>query len=447
MSHVVNALADLPVLEMRGASLGTKRRRELQLGRARRMTIALSESTFRGSRTKWSVLVPTLACVACGVAIMASPDTTTLVRLLGAAVSATSLLTAISGYRAAGIEVDPLRLPVYAIEATTKGTTTSDAGPGNQSTALDGVHSGTAQEMQTAMQLFGSAIVDQVDTSVSAVISENRLMREMASEMVTASNQAKDQFKGAMSRAVEAESGIEQLNAFGSELSGSIRFIGSEVKRSIAIVREASAQAEITRGCVETMATLSRTVSDVTKMIDAIARQTRLLALNANIEAARAGAAGKGFAVVANEVKQLAHQTAGATHTIGQKIAEMTGMVAESVEALQGLVGTIVSVDAASSSTGHAIVEQESLAARVSSSLESTRGAVFALSREIREAAQIASNSGMLSELVLETANSVDGHMSALKKKLEDIDTIKGAVSEQLAASRTGTVVQVARAV
>jgi methyl-accepting chemotaxis protein len=288
--------------------------------------------------------------------------------------------------------------------------------------------------MQSAMRLFGSAIVDQVDTSVSTVLSENHQMREMASEMATASEQAKDQFRGAMSQAVEAEGGIEQLNAFGSELSGSIRFIGSEVKRSIAIVRDASAQAEITRGCVETMAALSRTVSEVTKMIDAIARQTRLLALNANIEAARAGEAGRGFAVVANEVKQLAHQTADATKTIGQKIAEMTGMVAESVESLQALVETIASVDAASSSIGQAIVEQESLAARVSSNLETMRDAVFTLSREIREAAQIASNSGMLSEIVLETANSVDGHMSALKNKLRDIGTGMGPEASAIAA-------------
>ena len=67
----------------------------------------------------------------------------------------------------------------------------------------------------------------------------------------------------------------------------------------------------------------------------------------------------------------------------------MTGVVAGSVDSLQRLVVTIANVDAASSSIGHAIVEQESLAARVSSSLESMRGAVFTLSREIREAAQI----------------------------------------------------------
>jgi len=398
------------------------------------VTIALPESSFRGSRTQWIVLAPAFASVACGVAILVSSDTTALVRMLGAAVSGISLLTVIGNYRAATIEVDPPRLSVRAMEAAAKDTTANDTEPGTQSTVLDGVHPGTARDMQTAMRLFGSAVTDQVDTSVDTVLSENHQMREMASEMATASTQAKDQFKGAMSRAVEAEGGIEQLNAFGSELSDSIRFIGSEVKRSIAIVREASAQAEITRGCVETMATLSRAVSDATAMIDAIARQTRMLALNANIEAARAGEAGKGFAVVANEVKQLAHQTADATNTIGQKIAEMTGMVAESVEALQALVGTIASVDATSGSIGQALVEQESLATRVSTNLESMRDAVFTLSREIREAAQIASNSGMLSEIVLETANTVDGHMGALKKKLQDIGAGMASETLQLAA-------------
>jgi methyl-accepting chemotaxis protein len=258
-------------------------------------------------------------------------------------------------------------------------------------------------------------------------------MREMASEMASTAEDAQNLFRGAMERAVETEGAIEQLNVFGGELSGSIQFIGSEVQRSIAIVRDATTQAETTRNCVDNLATLSRTVSDVTKMIDGIARQTRLLALNANIEAARAGETGKGFAVVANEVKHLARQTADATQVIGQKIGEMANMVAESVTSLQALVGTIASVDAASGSIGRAITEQESLAERVSSNLESMRAAVFTLSREIREAAQIASNSGMLSEVVLETADSVDGHMSALKQKLADIGAGMGTGASQLA--------------
>ncbi|MGA2290510.1 methyl-accepting chemotaxis protein [Bradyrhizobium sp.] len=396
------------------------------------MTIVLPAAGFHRGRTQWGAIVPTLASAACGVAILVSPDVPTPARILAAAVAGISLFAWIGTRRAESAEADPPALPARLKDVMGKDMTAEGASHGAWPGEPNGIHPGTAQDMQTAMRLFGSAIVDQVDTSVNTVLGDNHQMREMASEMATAAAQAKDQFRGAMSRAVEAEGGIERLNAFGGELSGSIQFIGSEVKRSIDIVKDATAQAEITRGCVETMATLSRTVSDVTKMIDGIARQTRMLALNASIEAARAGEAGKGFAVVANEVKQLAHQTAEATNTIGQKIAEMTGMVAESVESLQALVGTIASVDEASSSIGKAIVAQESLAGQVSSNLETMRDAVYTLSREIREAAQIASNSGMLSELVLETANSVDGHMSVLKKNLQDIGAGMGPAASQI---------------
>jgi methyl-accepting chemotaxis protein len=101
----------------------------------------------------------------------------------------------------------------------------------------------------------------------------------------------------------------------------------------------------------------------------------------------------------------------------------MTGMVTQSVAALQALVGRVESVDAASGSIGRAIADQESIAAQVATSLESMHGIIFLLSREIREAAQIAANSGMLSDLVLETANSVDGLMHGIKEKLRDIGT------------------------
>jgi methyl-accepting chemotaxis protein len=357
-------------------------------------------------------MLPALGSAACGAVILLWPETPVMVRMLGTAVSLISLVAVIAARRMAAAEIVAQDDRVPEPRAAD-----IDAPP----LVPEGAPPGTARDMQTAMHLFGSAIFDQIDTSLNTVLSDNRQMRDMADEMATASGQATTQFLGAMKRAVEAESGIEQLHKFGGELSSSIQLIGSEVKRSIAIVRDASAQADVTRGCVQAMAALSRTVSDVTKLIDAIARQTKMLALNANIEAARAGESGKGFAVVANEVKQLAAQTADATHTIGQKIAEMAGMVTESVESLQGLVATIASVDAVSGSIGHAILEQESIAAQVSSNLVSMREAVITLSREIREATQIASNSAMLSDLVLETANSVDGHMTTLKQKLQDI--------------------------
>jgi len=296
---------------------------------------------------------------------------------------------------------------------------------------------GTTQDLQTAMSLFGSVIVEQVDTSVAAVVQENSQMREMAAEMATAANQANEQFRRSMAGAAAAEQCIERLGSVGEGLTGAIGVIVGEVEGTVQVVKEATDRAEATRRCVDTMAALAQEVGETVGLIGDIARQTRMLALNATIEAARAGEAGKGFAVVADEVKQLAHQTASATQTISGRIASMRETTDASVQALRDLVATIAQADAASQRIATAVHGQETLAKDVSGSLGQMHEAVFGLSREIREAAQIAANSGMLSELVLDTANEVETHMHGLRDRLQQVgsgmaaDTFANAVPTQ----------------
>lgn len=95
--------------------------------------------------------------------------------------------------------------------------------------------------------------------------------------------------------------------------------------------KQMEATAEVTRELAKT----AETITHITKTIRDISSQTNLLALNAAIEAARAGEQGRGFAVVADEVRQLATKTEAATTEISTLVETISGSVSEAVSMLE----------------------------------------------------------------------------------------------------------------
>src|SRR5690606_21069933 len=97
---------------------------------------------------------------------------------------------------------------------------------------------------------------------------------------------------------------------------------------------------------------------NVVKVITSIAEQTNLLALNATIEAARAGEAGKGFAVVASEVKDLAQETAKATEDIARRVAAIQVDTVSAVEAIAEISTIIANINDYQLTIASAVEEQ-----------------------------------------------------------------------------------------
>jgi methyl-accepting chemotaxis protein len=156
----------------------------------------------------------------------------------------------------------------------------------------------------------------------------------------------------------EASSNVRDIASAAEELAASVSEIDRQVAQSSAVAAKAVGEAERTNTEIKALDEAAKRIGDVVKLITAIAEQTNLLALNATIEAARAGEAGRGFAVVASEVKALAGQTAKATEEISTQISGMQQATVRSVDAIAAIQRTIREVGEITATIAAAVSEQ-----------------------------------------------------------------------------------------
>ncbi|SFH83520.1 methyl-accepting chemotaxis sensory transducer with Cache sensor [Pseudomonas guineae] len=254
------------------------------------------------------------------------------------------------------------------------------AGTTAQLSGLVGAVASQAQRSEQAMESQRHE-TDQVATAInemSAAAHEVAMSAQRAAEAA----QETDQQGQAAKRVVELN--IQQIHELGSEMHSS----------------------------GESLESLQKDVQGIVSVLDvirAIAEQTNLLALNAAIEAARAGEAGRGFAVVADEVRALASRTQQSTGEIQSMIDRLQNATARTVESMQragekgestraqanqagtaldtiaSLIGTINSMNAQIASAAE---EQTAVAEEINRSVHQIAGAVDGVASEAAEGAQ-----------------------------------------------------------
>ncbi|WP_045741045.1 methyl-accepting chemotaxis protein [Actinoplanes rectilineatus] len=219
----------------------------------------------------------------------------------------------------------------------------------------------------------------QTITDLSAHATTLSGAAEGLSETSRRSSASADQ--GAQQAATVADSAaimsstVQTVAAGAEEMGASIREISESATQAVHV---ASRAVEVTATTSQVMAKLgdsSAEIGNVIKTITAIAEQTNLLALNATIEAARAGEQGKGFAVVASEVKDLAQETARATEDIGQRVATIQADTAGAVAAIEEISEIIRQINDFQTTIASAVEEQTVTTNEMSRNVSEAAGA------------------------------------------------------------------------
>ncbi len=162
--------------------------------------------------------------------------------------------------------------------------------------------------------------MERAESATNQQASDAEVVRQSMEEMKQSVGDISSSAASASEAAQLAEQEVEQ----------SLRFITSSVQSSHNLSSEIDNAASI----IDKLANDTQNVTQILNVITSIAEQTNLLALNAAIEAARAGEQGRGFAVVADEVRELASRTAKSTNEIRELLTVLTSAANDSVGAM-----------------------------------------------------------------------------------------------------------------
>ena len=267
-----------------------------------------------------------------------------------------------------------------------------------------------------------AAMVDEVesetDVAVSDLIELMDQMTQITAEMSHAADRLGRTTGGVTAGSREALGAMRSAASSTRELTGSMVGVADQVRDAKATSDEAVAATRAASAAIAALSNVAAEIDDITGLIAHVARQTGLLAINAGVEAARAGGEGLGFALIAREVRSLADQSSGATGRIGRLIAEVQGSTRDAVSAVDSIAKAIDRVSGASELIATAIQGQLETSRVIAGDVEGAAVAVTGVADRLEGVAAEVQGSHEMATIVENACSEAAERLRALQGNL-----------------------------